>query len=74
MDIKKEEASKLSYTENMEAEGSSRFEKEQGTNVLDHIDTYVAAEHAGTIVEHEGDIGKANLHPRPSLDPNDPLV
>lgn len=74
MDIKKEEASKPLYIETMKPEGSNKLEKGRKDDELDHIDTYVAAEHAGTIVEHKGDSGRATLHPMPSLDPNDPLV
>lgn len=74
MEIAQGEPSKPHFIETMGSDGSFNLEKGQVENNLDHIDTYVAAEHAGTIIEHEGDTGRAGLHPMPSLDPNDPLV
>ncbi|QDS76433.1 hypothetical protein FKW77_004351 [Venturia effusa] len=73
MDIKTEEASQASYVEDMEAQTLSKFQKEQRDEDIDRIDTCIAAEHAGTILGHKDDGRRTNLHPMPSLDPNDPL-
>jgi hypothetical protein len=70
----KNETFKPLRIESVGSEFTRESEKGQPDGQLDHIDTFIAAEHAGTIVEHEGDRGRLTLHPMPSLDPNDPLV